>query len=123
MAQWIGFSSVNDNKKSSKIYDIDLIKQDILNQFMCAKGSRLRNPEWGSIVWEKLFDEFNEALQEDIEKDCIRIVESDSRLALTSINLTKEAHGLAISLDLLYIPLNQSFDMYVTFNNNLTENQ
>lgn len=121
MARWIGFSSINDNKKSNKIYDIDLIKQDILNQFMCPKGSRWRNPEWGSIVWEKLYEFLDDATIEEIEQDCIRIVESDSRVTLVNVNLDKDTHGLKISLEMVYTPLNLNFDMFITYNNDLTE--
>lgn len=124
MSTWVGFSSLNDNKKNCKLYDLDLIKQDILNQFMCPLGSRWRLPNWGCIAWSKLYEPLNDANIEDIKNDCIRIVESDSRLTLNNCNITSDdTHTIIISLDILYTPNNIKFDMYITYNDALTENQ
>ena len=122
MPKWIGYSSIDDNKKSNKLYDIDLIKQNLLNQFMCPIGSRWRMPSWGSIIWNRLFDDLTESLIEEIEDDCTRIVQSDERLSLISTNITKENHGLIILLQIRYVPQNITFDMYVNYNENLLEN-
>ena len=47
-----GFSTVDDTTTNVKLYDYELIKQDILNQFNTRKGERLMNPNFGSIVWD-----------------------------------------------------------------------
>ena len=124
MATWTGFSSIDDNKKTCKLYDIDLIKQDILNQFMCPIGSRWRLPNWGCIAWSMLYEPLNDSNIEDIKNDCIRIVQSDSRLSIIDCNVTSDSkHSIIISLDILYVPTNMKFDMYITYNDSLTENQ
>lgn len=123
MATWIGYSSVNDYKKSNKLYDIELIKQNFLNQFMSSKGSRLRMPEWGCIIWDKLFDGYNDTMRDEIEEDCIRIINSDMRVSLQSIDIYTENHLLKITLLLKYTPENINFDMFLSYNTNLVENQ
>jgi len=47
-----GFSSVNASNFGNKLFDFDLIKQDILNHFNTKKGERLMNPNFGSIIWD-----------------------------------------------------------------------
>ncbi|AXH72685.1 MAG: baseplate protein [Caudoviricetes sp.] len=123
MPTWVGYSSVDDTKKSNKLYDIELIKQDYLNQFMSAKGSRLRMPEWGCIIWNKLFDGYNDTMRDEIEEDCIRIINSDTRVELQSIEIEVENHLLKLSMLLKYTPQNINFDMFLTYNTNLSENQ
>lgn len=123
MATWIGYSSVNDYKKSNKLYDIELIKQNFLNQFMSSKGSRLRMPEWGCIIWDKLFDGYSDSMKDEIEEDCIRIINSDTRVTIQSIDIYTENHLLKISISLKYTPENINFDMFLSYNTNLVENQ
>ena len=48
-----GFSSLDQTTSNSKLYDFDLIKQDIINHFNTRKGERVMNPTFGSIIWSK----------------------------------------------------------------------
>ena len=44
---YVGFSSIDIANTNSKLYDLALIKQDIINQFNNRKGERVMNPEFG----------------------------------------------------------------------------
>ena len=46
-----GFNS-NDSKNGYKSFDIDLVKQDIINHFYIRKGEKLQNPDFGTIIWD-----------------------------------------------------------------------
>jgi len=52
-----GFSS-QETKSSFKLYDIDLVKQDIINHFYIRKGEKLMNPDFGTVIWDLLFEQF-----------------------------------------------------------------
>ena len=54
-----GFSTYNRNKKFS-ITDLDLIKQDLFNHFNIRRGEKLMNPNFGTIVWDLLFEPLTE---------------------------------------------------------------
>ena len=47
-----GFSTNDNLNPSSKLFDFDLIKQNIINHFNTKKGERLMNPEFGTIIWD-----------------------------------------------------------------------
>jgi CRISPR/Cas system-associated protein Cas7 (RAMP superfamily) len=46
-----GISTTNPENTSFNLYDIALIKQDIINHFHIRVGERLENPEFGTIIW------------------------------------------------------------------------
>ena len=50
-----GFSTISADSESYTLYDLALIKQDILNHFHIRQGERLQNPEFGTIIWVFLF--------------------------------------------------------------------
>ena len=55
-----GYSSVGTTFLSSVRYDLDLAKQDLLNNFNTRKGERVMMPTFGSIVWDMLFEPLDE---------------------------------------------------------------
>ena len=63
-----GFSS-KETTKNYKLYDIDLVKQDIINHFYIRKGEKLENPEFGTVIWDMIFEQFTEQVKRIIAKD------------------------------------------------------
>ncbi len=59
MALYNGFSTLNGSKKF-KLTDFELVKQDLQNHFGIRKGEKLMNPEFGTIIWDLLFEPLNE---------------------------------------------------------------
>ena len=58
-----GFSSRAD-KQNFKIYDFECAKQDLINRLSVRKGERVENPEFGTIIYDVLFEPFTEALKD-----------------------------------------------------------
>ena len=48
-----GFSSRAENS-NYKLYDFELIKQDLINRLSVRKGERVENPEFGTIIYLSL---------------------------------------------------------------------
>lgn len=111
-----GFSSVYSDSYSNKVYDYDLIKQDLLNQLHTRLGERVMNPEYGTIVWDLIFDPFTDAVKQAIADDITRILNSDPRAVPTNILITEAETGMIIDATLLYIQTNQSEQMMIDFN-------
>ena len=51
-----GFSTLNSGAEHYSLYDFELIKQDLLNHFYIRQGERLMNPEFGTVIWDLLFE-------------------------------------------------------------------
>ena len=108
-----GFSS-NETTKNYKLYDIDLVKQDLINHFYIRKGEKLENPEFGTVIWDMLFEQFTEDVKRIIAKDVEDIVNYDPRIAVNEIQIDSTDQGIRIQADVVYIPFNINERM--TFN-------
>ena len=112
-----GFSSSEVNK-NFKLYDINLVKQDLINHFYIRKGEKLENPEFGTVIWDMLFEPFTPDVKEIIAKDVEAIINYDPRFAVTEINIDSTDQGMRIQADLVYIPFNINERMTLNFDKN-----
>jgi phage baseplate assembly protein W len=101
----IGFSTQEmQGKRGWTVYDIDLIKRDLLNHFHTRKGERVMLPTYGTIIWDKLFDPFTEMVKQEIVDDVIRIVRTDTRVSLKAVDVSVSDHGIKVAIELKYEP-------------------
>lgn len=110
-----GFSSVNPTNFNTRLYDFELIKQDILNHFKTKKGERLMNPEFGSIIWDLLMEPLTDQVREALSEDITRICNFDPRVTPTQIDLKEFPNGYILELTLLLNGTNQSVNLSLTF--------
>jgi phage baseplate assembly protein W len=99
-----GFSS-KEFKKNFKLYDFELCKQDLVNHFNIRRGEKLENPDFGTIVWDILFEPFTQAVREQIAKDVEKIINFDKRIRVDNILIDATEYGLRIEAELTYLPL------------------
>jgi len=100
-----GFSS-REVKKNFKVYDFELVKQDIINHFYIRKGEKLENPNFGTIIWDILFENFTPEIKEAIAKNVEEIINFDRRVKVNSITIDSTEQGMRIEAELVYLPLN-----------------
>ena len=112
-----GFSSA-EATKNFKLYDINLVKQDLINHFYIRKGEKLENPEFGTVIWDMLFEPFTPEVKEIIAKDVEAIINYDPRFAVSEINIDSTDQGMRIQADLVYIPFNINERMTLNFDKN-----
>jgi phage baseplate assembly protein W len=112
-----GFSS-KENKSNFKLYDIDLVKQDLINHFHIKKGEKLENPNFGTIIWDLLFEPMTEEVRTLIAKDVEEIINYDPRIVVQTVNVDSTDQGIQISAELLYLPFNVSERMIFDFDRN-----
>jgi phage baseplate assembly protein W len=100
-----GFSSkaLRDN---FKLNDIDLVKQDIINHFYIRRGEKLQNPEFGTVIWDLLFEQFTPDVKSLIIKDVERIINFDPRIQVNLVTVDATAQGIRVQVDITYIPFN-----------------
>lgn len=110
-----GFSTVDNSATTSKLYDFDLIKQDLINQFYVKRGERVMNPDFGTIIWDILFDPFTASVKQEISDDLDRILNSDPRVVPTDINVVEADYGILLEVTLQHVSSNQVATMKLQF--------
>lgn len=109
-----GFSS-NEIKNNFKLYDIDLVKRDLLNHFYIRKGEKLENPNFGTIIWDMLFENFTPEVKELISKDVETIINYDPRIAVQQVSIDSTDQGIRIEAEIVYLPFNINERMVFDF--------
>ncbi len=112
-----GYSSLSDN--NTKLFDFDLIKQDIINHFNTKKGERVMNPEFGCVIWDLLMDPITDRTRELLKQDIERICTSDPRVTPTQMDLTEYPNGYLLEVTLLMNGTDQSETMKLAFDQNI----
>ena len=102
----MGYSSVDTSIKQTQWTDLDLIKRDLVNHLYTRKGERVMRPDFGSIIWDLLFEPMTVDVVTAIVDDATQIVQADNRVQLQSINLVELDHGIQLQMNLYYAPLN-----------------
>jgi len=120
MRKFKGYSTVDKTWGNFKLYDIDLAKRDLLNELYTRKGERLMSPQFGSIVWDLLFDPLTDEIIDAIRADCLRIVTKDPRLDLLNLDVVDNEHTIIVSIILRYVPTATETELVAVFNRNLT---
>jgi len=83
-----GFSSRAD-RQNFKLYDFEVAKQDLINRLSVRKGERVENPEFGTIIYDALFEPFTEALKDAIVEDITQNLNADPRISTQDITVTE----------------------------------
>ena len=103
-----GFSTVDINRSSFSLYDLELIKQDIINHFHIRQGEVLSDPDFGTIIWDVLYEPFTEDVKEAIIQNVTQIINYDSRVGVNSITIDTYESGILIDCEITYLPYNIS---------------
>lgn len=109
-----GFNS-KKTTKNFKEYDIDLVKQDIINHFHIRKGEKLENPAFGTIIWDILFEQFTSEVKKQISTNVEEIINYDPRVIVRQVAVDTTDQGIRIEADVLYIPFNVVEKMVFNF--------
>jgi phage baseplate assembly protein W len=109
-----GFSTRNG---SERLYDIELIKQDLLNHFHTRRGELDWDPEYGSIIPDILFENQNNTSRNLLEEEVRRIISSDPRIALQELTITEIDHGYQVNAYVNYLGRNPAILMQIEFDN------
>lgn len=118
---FVGFSTDGRRASDSTIYDVELVKQDLRNHFFTRKGERVMLPEFGSIIWDLLFEPFDDGVVEDIREDAVDIINQEPRVQLQNINIIEFDYGVRLEAELLYQPFDSVGTLALDFDRRLLE--
>lgn len=114
MTLYRGFSTISGTA-NFRLTDFDLVKQDLINHFNIPKGQKLMNPDYGTIIWDLIFEPFNDATKQAIETDIKKVVASDPRIGVRNAIITQYDRGVQIELDLVFVQTNQQGTLALQF--------
>ena len=120
---FVGFSSQSPKISDWKLYDIELVKQDLTNNFFTRRGERLMMPDYGTIIWDLLFEPFDDSVISRIEDDVTRVISNEPRVQLQNITITEYQYGVQVDVDLLFVPFNSADSLKLIFNRQLAANR
>ena len=113
-----GFSTVNPDNIGFQLYDLQIVKQDIINHFHIRQGELLSNPNFGTIIWDILYEPLTESLKQVIAENVTSIINYDPRVSVTGITIDQYESGLQIDATLIFLPYNIAETMRLTFDQN-----
>lgn len=99
-----GFSTISPDATSFALYDLALIKQDILNHFHIRQGERLNDPTFGTVIWDVIFEPLTDDLKQLVAKNVEDIINYDPRVQADQVIITQYESGLQIECRLTYLP-------------------
>lgn len=118
MPTYLGFSTVNRRRKF-RVTDFNLVKQDLYNHFHIRRGEKLMNPDFGTIIWDMLFEPFTQTIRDAIADDVNRIASYDPRIQVSDIIITEFETGIMLEINVNYVLTNQVSVMTVQFDREL----
>lgn len=102
MPTYIGFNTQNQFKKFT-LLDYELIKRDLLNAFNIRHGQLPGRPGYGTMLWDYLFENQVEAVQQGIVTEIQRVAGGDPRIYISDVNVYPQDNGMLIELQLQVI--------------------
>ena len=115
ISKFRGYSSVGTTFLSPVRYDLDLARQDLVNQFNTRLGERVMLPKFGTIIWDLLFDPLDESLIKLIQDDVVRIITEDPRWRLISVDVSEGPNALDIRILVNYRPSDETITLPLTY--------
>jgi phage baseplate assembly protein W len=115
MAQtFIGFNTQNQYKKFT-LTDFALIKRDLLNAFNIRQGQLPGRPAYGTVLWDFLFENQLEELQNGIVTEVQRVAGGDPRIYISDTQVFPQENGILIQIELAVIPSDNAQRLSIFF--------
>ena len=102
MTTFIGFSTINQNKKFT-LTDYDLIQRDLLNAFNIRQGELPGRPGYGTTIWDFLFENQVEQLQQDLRAEIQRVCGGDPRIVLNDVQVYPQENGILLQIEITVV--------------------
>lgn len=115
MTTYIGFNTQQQYKKFT-LLDFDLIKRDLLNAFNIRQGQLPGRPQYGTIIWDYLFENQIEAVQQGIQNEIQRVAGGDPRIYIANVNVYPQLNGMLIELELQVVGTTTAEILNIFFN-------
>lgn len=123
MTTYNGFSTLQfNNKKSFILNDVELIKQDLLNNIYTRKGERVKMYDYGTRIPDLIYDPLDEASIYIVSDDLTTVFNNDPRVSLNDMKVIPlyDQNAIMVYVDLyfIYLNFNSSMDIKINFASN-----
>ena len=115
MALYRGYNTIDNKSTKTRLEDFELIKRDLSNHFNIRRGEKLMNPNFGTIIWEILFEPMTEEIKDAIIEDVTRVVTYEPRVIVENILVDEYQNGIIIEIRLRYKNTNEADTMRFMF--------
>ena len=78
-------------------------------------GSRVMRPDFGTRIYELLFDPFDDYTRNAIMEDVVRVIQTEPRVELVDLDVYADQQALTVLITLLFKPEAVTEDLYVTY--------
>jgi phage baseplate assembly protein W len=102
MTTFIGFNTINQYKKFT-LTDFALIQRDLLNAFNIRQGELPGRPGYGTVLYDYVFENQVEQLQQQIRDEVQRVAGGDPRLIINDIQVFPQENGILIQLEITIV--------------------
>ena len=119
----IGFSTYGKRTPPYTEEGIELAKQDLLYAFLTRRGERVMHPNFGTIIFDLLFEPFDNNTVEAIYEDASRIITQDPRFDVVDLQARELEQTVRLDITLRYIPLDVVDSLAVEYDRQNTEAQ
>ena len=103
MATFIGFNTINQNKKFT-LTDFELIKRDLANAFNIQQGTLPGKPEYGTVIWSYVFENQTQETIQGILREVQRVAGGDPRIYIQDAQVYPQDNGLLIEMFVRVVP-------------------
>lgn len=114
--RFIGFNTQGQFKKFT-LTGFELIKRDLLNAFNIRQGQLPGRPGYGTVIWDFLFENQVEELQNSLTKEIQRVAAGDPRIYINDIQTFPQQNGILIQLELSIVPSTDAQRLSIFFDN------
>jgi len=101
------------------LFDIGLIKQDLINHFQIRQGEKLSDPTFGCIIWDAMYEPLTPILRDAITRNVTNIVNYDPRVRASGVQVSEFESGLQIECTLTYLDYNISEQLRIQFDRDI----
>lgn len=111
----IGFSTIDRKRPPYTLENLELAKADLMNVFRTQKGERVMRPDFGTVIFDLLFEPFDEETKSAVVEDAVDIIDEDPRFTLVSIDVRELEHTLRLDIMLNYVPLDEVSTLQIEY--------
>ena len=102
-AMYKGFSTINKHKKFT-LTNKEIVVRNLSNMLNIKEGELPGKPEYGTTVWNYLFEPNTVDVERRVTAEIQRLIDSDPRIELENINYHSQHNGIVLSLDVRILP-------------------
>jgi phage baseplate assembly protein W len=114
MPTFIGFNTQDQYKKFT-LLDEALVKRDLLNGLNIRQGQLPGRPQFGTTLWDNLFENQSQDLVVAIKREIQRVAGYDPRIQIMDTQVFPQENGILIQVELAIVPSTTAQQLSIFF--------